>query len=590
VRSRTLHAALTAFAEEAAASLAAERAHGAELPYDVVQAGRSSRGGTPLYCYRPMTGEFILDRVDALRGLDTYAPAVRALAAIDGLGHYLRARGRRGVPVDRRSCAELALFVFLSELFDEATEFELPAERLRRTYAKFEAVVFAEASQTTFLAVARGVEIGSSELELGGGLALIRAEAIDDGPPDPVLPGAPEEEPSVLVALSVQATPGEPGVLEEARNVLAGLVEALTLFGDACVAVDPAGWMRVDDGPWQVVVLGRHSFGRGLLRIAPLQEDELRAFCSLVARRAPRGGELAWALARFRMGCEREHRWEGLTDHLLALRALLEPEGLESGRLPGRLAAICATPDDRAELAERVADVVALERAVMGGLEPADRDGELLADELVGHLRALLRDVVCGHLDPDLQGLADRLIGEAAAEEMDAELEFEALDEQVGAEPELADDDYSEEDAEGDGWSEEDAPEHWSEEDAAPDEWSEEALAQEDFSEEDLADLADLAPQEFSEEPIALVSDEQIESAHESELPADGEHHSEEDETVDGRGSDREPVDDVAREPASEEQTVDERGSEPATRSPKPRRTTRRRSSPKPGRAATRTR
>jgi hypothetical protein len=30
------------------------------------------------------------------------------------------------------------------------------------------------------------------------------------------------------------------------------------------------------------------------------------------------------------------------------------------------------------------------------------------------YLRALLRDVICGHLEPDLRGLADRLIAQAS--------------------------------------------------------------------------------------------------------------------------------------------------------------------------------
>ena len=72
------------------------------------------------------------------------------------------------------------------------------------------------------------------------------------------------------------------------------------------------------------------------------QEDELRAFSNLLARRSPAGGELAWALARFELGCERIAPFEALTDYLLALRALLEPEGPQSGRMAQRLAVICA--------------------------------------------------------------------------------------------------------------------------------------------------------------------------------------------------------------------------------------------------------
>ena len=35
---------------------------------------------------------------------------------------------------------------------------------------------------------------------------------------------------------------------------------------------------------------------------------------------------------------------------------------------------------------------------------------EALVARMSEHLRALLRDVLCGHLDPDLRTLADRLI------------------------------------------------------------------------------------------------------------------------------------------------------------------------------------
>ena len=145
------------------------------------------------------------------------------------------------------------------------------------------------------------------------------------------------------------------------------------------------------------------------------QEDELRAFCNLIARRAPSGGELAWALARFEMGCERLAPFEALTDYLLALRALLEPEGPGSARLAQRLAVLCAQPGKQAELAERAARAIALERSVIAGLAPAQTGIDSLVDEVCEHLRALLRDVLCGHLDVDLRALADELLAEAAA-------------------------------------------------------------------------------------------------------------------------------------------------------------------------------
>src|SRR3712207_7205599 len=46
----------------------------------------------------------------------------------------------------------------------------------------------------------------------------------------------------------------------------------------------------------------------------------------------------------------------------LPIWALLEPEGVDSGWLPRRLSALCATGDEREPLAERIADVLTVDR------------------------------------------------------------------------------------------------------------------------------------------------------------------------------------------------------------------------------------
>ncbi len=132
----------------------------------------------------------------------------------------------------------------------------------------------------------------------------------------------------------------------------------------------------------------------------------------LARTRAPAIGrpELAWALARFEMGCERSSELEALSDHLLALRALLEPEGPASGLLAGRLASLCAVPEERAGLTRRVLRAVALEHEVITGAAVEHASCDALVAELASHLRAVLRDVVCGHLPPDLVGCADSLL------------------------------------------------------------------------------------------------------------------------------------------------------------------------------------
>jgi hypothetical protein len=195
------------------------------------------------------------------------------------------------------------------------------------------------------------------------------------------------------------------------------LLTALRLYDGASVGFGPLAWTRTGGSPWQPFALGALGRrGEEPIAIGADQEDELRAFCSLILRRTPREGELAWALRRYEMACERAVPGEALTDIVLALRALIEPEGPASGRLAGRLAALCALPDDRAVMTARVAHTLALERALIGGLD-VDPGLDTLVAELAGHLRALLRDVLCGHLDSDLRTVAEEIIGQDAGAE-----------------------------------------------------------------------------------------------------------------------------------------------------------------------------
>ncbi|HEV2776867.1 MAG TPA: hypothetical protein VGV90_14840, partial [Solirubrobacteraceae bacterium] len=89
MRHRPLHAALSAFVDEAAWQLAEATAGGDEVPFEIVES-RGARRDTPLYCYRPLTENFIRDRRGVLELLPSYPAAVRALAALDGVGDYLR--------------------------------------------------------------------------------------------------------------------------------------------------------------------------------------------------------------------------------------------------------------------------------------------------------------------------------------------------------------------------------------------------------------------------------------------------------------------------------------------------------------------
>jgi hypothetical protein len=418
MRSLTLQSALTEFAESAAAALQADLAAGAEIPFELdSRATRRGAGSTPLYCYRALTGAFIAERRAALESLPTRGEAARRLKAFDGLDSYLAIAGSEPARQTRPARVDAGLIALLQDIFEDQTDFELRPERLRAALERLEQSALAGAGELTLVATLHGLTITSTELRLARGLTLARPHALA-GLPEAALPAGEAGEHLVVVLdaeeeeeLGAHNQPDARGPVSHGRAVLADLLCALRLFGDGRVALGALGWAKVGAGSWTTVALGSGGRPHGMLVITGEQEDELRAFCNLVSRRAPEGNELAWALTRFELGCEREAPCEALTDHLLALRALLEPEGPASGLLAGRLAALCATPQDRPQLAERVVRALAIERAAISDGGIVARSGALeLMREMGDHLRALLRDVICGHLSPDLVGLADELL------------------------------------------------------------------------------------------------------------------------------------------------------------------------------------
>jgi hypothetical protein len=60
----------------------------------------------------------------------------------------------------------------------------------------------------------------------------------------------------------------------------------------------------------------------------------------------------------------------------------------------------------------RIRDAISLERAAVAGLVRPEPDVEALITELGANLRAMLRDVLCGHLEPQLRRVADELLSE----------------------------------------------------------------------------------------------------------------------------------------------------------------------------------
>jgi hypothetical protein len=404
MHNRALHDSLAAFVEEAAWQLAEEICGGAEVPFEVIEQGRAS---APLYCYRPLTGRFISERIGALAKLPSYPAAAQGLEALPDLPGYLQARGRRVPPSEPRVQADAALQALLGAVWEDATDFVFDPGRFEVVYAELEAAAYDGYSLSVVLALVEGLVLESEEVQLGDGLALVRGETLQDVPSDLHV-----DEMDTVAVLALHDERG----LEVAGRRLRRLQTALRLWEDAEPALGPTAWARTDGGPWVTVPLAtgvRRDVGDCLL--AAEDEDALRAFCALVARRTPRAGELAWALRRFELGCERPSAVEALTDWLLAGRAVLADGGRPGyDGVAERLAAICATPEHRPPLERRLDEAIALERAAIAGLVRPEPEVESLIAELGANLRAVLRDVLCGHLDPNLRRVADELLDAAA--------------------------------------------------------------------------------------------------------------------------------------------------------------------------------
>jgi hypothetical protein len=427
-----LQAALAEFVAQAAARLHADVLAGQEVPFELASHSGRGRGASPLYCYRPLTGAYIAERFPELRRLDGYAPAAGLLEDFDGLERYLIATGaEERTPRGVRGRCDAALLALLKDAFDEQTDFDRSKigrhpERLDRALDRLDSSALDAASEVTLVATLHGLTIASPELALTRGLLIAQPDALRGAPEQALGGGARGQDDHLLVVFTAE-DPDPRAAIAQGVGVVRELLRALRLFGDGRIALGALAWTRAgSSAPWSTVALGAGGRPHGMLVVSAEQEDELRAFCNLVSRRAPHANEIAWALRRFELGCERASEYEGISDHLLALRALLgapselEPEGSPEGLLAGRLAALCATPERRSALAKRTLQAIALEREAVAGTAQERTSGLALARDLSDHLRSLLRDVICGHLPSDLAALADELLlsGEQLGEEM----------------------------------------------------------------------------------------------------------------------------------------------------------------------------
>lgn len=399
-----LHAVVDAIAAAGSQQLARRAAEGAPVPFDLVEV--PSSGGAPLFSYRPRTRDFVEEHIDGLRQLAAWPAAVNVLAGFDGLGDYLLTHGERHVPIDARERADLVLRVLLATMHADSGDFLHTPARSAEAAGSLSRCLLAGRVQGTVVVPLLGVRLEGERLELEDGLVLMRDDVIADLPREARSPV--RSRPGTVVVVSSLEDPARAAALAQARPRLRALLTALRLYDTPAPALAPVAWSRMRGDGWASnPFIGTCARASGTLEIPVEHESAVRGFCALMAARAPGDATAAWALRRFELACERGDHGEALTDVLLGLRALLETDQVGSGAMADRLAALCAAPGDWDAMRDRVQIAEALEIALMQGRSVDPSRTRALSLELRGHLRALLRDMACGHLPADLVEVAE---------------------------------------------------------------------------------------------------------------------------------------------------------------------------------------
>jgi len=429
VRDPALDDALRRLATEAATRFTTLVASGDEIPFDVAEAEGDS---TFFHSYVPLTRRYVVDRSDEVRGLPSFGAACTAVAGSDVAAPYLETRGLP-VPVDPAQRAAGMLVAFVAELWDGCAEFAIDRVRLDRALAELEAETRPLASGDALIAPVVGLKMPVSRIDLPNSVRIVRADAVE-APLELMSSEGMERsywEPQYL-AVAERREGDDPGApLEQLRD----LVSVLRLFKQGGVALGPYAFASTGDGKWRRVATGEPGTRPGGYRLSEGDADELARFAARLAERPDPVGALAWAVRRFELGCRRASAFDGLSDQLLALRALLGRDGAIGAGLPVRAGALIAGGGDREAASARIQEALDLELALMAGAEQRVATAPDLATWLEECVRTLLRDAALGELGADLGSAADESLiatglqsgdGSAAeADEWDAFMEEE---------------------------------------------------------------------------------------------------------------------------------------------------------------------
>jgi len=415
VRDFLLNEALKRLAVEAATRFSALVAEGDQIPFDVAA---EEGDASAFYSYVPLTSRFVELRSEELRSLPSFGPAREAAVEAAVAAPYLESRGE-SVPADPGERAEQMLTIFVASLWEGSTEFSLDRERLESALAMLDAEARDADDAEVLIVPVVGLRMSQARLQLPHGIRVVRADSIE-APVEAMRSegmGRASWEPQYLAVADQHPEEGA----EAALNQLRELISVMRLFKTGGIGLGPYAFAPTGEGCWRRIATGAAATRPGGYRLSEQEAGALVELANTLEARPDPDSALTWAVNRFELGCVRESALEGLSDSLLALRAVLEGHGPVGASLPLRASALIADESfDRIEARERVEEALELERSLMNG-RTLERAIELATWAEEG-VRRLLLQAALGELGSDLSATADETLIANGLEGGDAEI------------------------------------------------------------------------------------------------------------------------------------------------------------------------
>ncbi len=405
MRDPLLNEALRRLAAEAATRFTTLVASGDQIPFDVAESAGPDEAF--FHSYVPLTARYVREREAELRTLPAFEPARDAVAMGGVAAPYLEQRGE-SVPADSAERAARLLTIFLADLWDGCTEFSLDRARLAEALAVLDAEAGNADEADIVVVPVVGLQMSLPRLQLPHGMQLARADSFE-APIEAMRSegmGRAAWEPQFL-AIAEQGEDADSAAAALAQ--LTDLISVMRLYKGGGVGLGPYAFAPIGEGRWRRVATGAPAPRDGGYQLGDEEAAQLTELAEALEARPDPAGPLAWAVRRFELGCERPTAREGLSDHLLALRAVLDGQGPVGASLPMRAAALIAHGStDRLAARERVEAAMELERGQMSGAPSDAATG--LAGWIEESVRRILREAALGELGADLNEAADETL------------------------------------------------------------------------------------------------------------------------------------------------------------------------------------